>query len=441
MATIPQVAGVLREVLGPVAERAARATGLVRRASKLPGARFVQTLVFGWLAQPTARLSQLAQTAATLGVAITAQGLDDRFGVASAECLREVLEEAVQVVLAADAVAVPVLRRFTAVAVQDCATIGLPAALAAVWPGCGGGTPTSGAAALQLSVRLDLASGRLQGPYLEAGRTNDRATTVAALPLPPGGLRLADLGFFSVADLAAQDARGVYRLSRWQVGTAVATAEGEPQEMLALLAADEAATVDRPVLLGAQQRLPVRLLATRVPQAVADERRRRLRAAARAKGRAVSAARLRRCGWTVLLTTVPADRLTLREALVLARARWQIELLFKLWKSHLRVDEWRSANPWRILTEVYAKLLAALVQHWLVLVGCWHHPDRSSVTAAQAIRAHAPHLAATFAAHPQLCHALQAVARSLAAAGRLTKRHTAPSTAHLLLALDPLPLA
>lgn len=441
MATIPQVAGALQRVLGPVAERAARATGLVQRASKLTGARFVQTLVFGWLAQPEARLSQLAQTAATLGVAISAQGLADRFGVASAECLREVLEAAVQEVVAADPVAVPVLRRFTAVAVQDCTTISLPPELAAVWPGCGGGTPPSGAAALKLSVRLDLASGRLQGPYLEAGRTNDRATTVADLPLPPGGLRLADLGFFSVADLAAQDAHGVYWLSRWQAGTTVATLAGEPQALLALLAADATATLDRPVLLGAQQRLPVRLLAARVPQEIADERRRRLRAAARGKGRAVSATRLRLCDWTVLLTNVPADQLALREALVLARARWQIELLFKLWKSHLRVDEWRSANPWRILTEVYAKLLAALVQHWLVLVGCWHQPDRSLGKAAHAIQAHAPHLAAAFDAYPQLCQALQTVARCLAAAGRLAKRQDAPSTSQLLLALDAESLA
>ncbi len=129
------------------------------------------------------------------------------------------------------------------------------------------------------------------------------------------------------------------------------------------------------------------------------------------------------------------------DALVLARARWQIELLFKLWKSHLRVDEWRSANPWRILTEVYAKLLAALVQHWLMLAGCWHQPDRSLGKAAQAIQAHAPHLAAAFEAYPQLCHALQTVARCLAAAGRLNKRRAAPSTTQLLLALDAEPLA
>ena len=32
------------------------------------------------------------------------------------------------------------------------------------------------------------------------------------------------------------------------------------------------------------------------------------------------------------------------------------------------VDESRSAKPWRILCEVYAKLFAMLVQHWMFLV-------------------------------------------------------------------------
>ena len=436
MATIPQVARAMQRILGPVAERAARATGFVQRASKLTGACFVQTLVFGWLAQPEARLAQLTQTAATLGVGITPQAFAERFSRASAECVREVLEEAVQVVLAADPVAVPVLRRFAQVAVQDCTTIALPAALAAVWPGCGGRTATSGSAALKLGVRLDLVTGQLSGPYVEAGRANDRATTSAALPPPPGALRLADLGFFSLDELAEQNTQGVLWLSRWQPGTALYTADGTRHDLRALLAAVPAATLDQPVRLGVHQQVPARLLATRVPQEVADQRRRRLRAAARDKGRMVSAAQLALCAWTILVTTVSPACLTLHEALVLARTRWQSELLFKRWKSQLRVDEWRSANPWRILTAVYAKLLAALVQHWLVLVGCWQQPDRSLVKASQTIQAHAFHLAAAFNADATLCLALQTLARCLATTGRLTKRHAAPSTTQLLFAHD-----
>ena len=48
MTTIPQLVAVLQELLTSVADRIARATGFVRRESKMGGAEFSQTLVFGY---------------------------------------------------------------------------------------------------------------------------------------------------------------------------------------------------------------------------------------------------------------------------------------------------------------------------------------------------------------------------------------------------------
>ncbi|HZR43027.1 MAG TPA: hypothetical protein VFB12_23105 [Ktedonobacteraceae bacterium] len=42
------------------------------------------------------------------------------------------------------------------------------------------------------------------------------------------------------------------------------------------------------------------------------------------------------------------DLLSLQEALVLLRQRWQMEMLYQLWKQYGRIDEWRTANPWRV---------------------------------------------------------------------------------------------
>src|SRR5262245_64739788 len=123
---------------------------------------------------------------------------------------------------------------------------------------------------------------------------------------------------------------------------AVYDATGARQELLTLLESQPTDTVELAVALGEHQRLAARLLAVRVPQDVADTRRRRLRQAARDKGRQVSATGLALAAWTLFVTNVPAERLTLREDLVLGRMRWQIELLFKLWKSHGHVDESRS---------------------------------------------------------------------------------------------------
>jgi hypothetical protein len=389
-------------------------------------------LVFGFLGNPQASLEELAQTAATLGVPITPQALDQRFTPAAAACLEHVLRAAIIRVIAADPVAIPLLARFTAVSVQDSSTIVLPDALTAVWQGCGGTTTVGTAAALKLQVRLELRTGKLEGPQLQDGRASDRA---ALLPttLPTGALWLADLGYWSLDMLQTLAQHGVCWLSRWQVQTALYDAAGDQRALLALLDAQPAATVDLAVRLGEAHRLPARLLAVRVPQAVADERRRRLRAVARKKGRMVSARRLALAVWTMLVTNVPSDRLTMREALVLGRARWQIELLFKLWKSHGRVDESRSLNPWRILCEVYAKLLAMVVQHWLCLVSCWVYPHRSLTKAAQTVQKHALHLASAFRGMPSLVIALTTVKRCLAAGCRMNRRKKHPNTYQLLL--------
>ncbi len=428
MTTVADLTQALQTLFTTTADQVARRTGFVQRTSKLTGAAFVQALVFGWLANPQASVEGLAQAAATVGVAISAQGLDQRFTEAAAVFLEHLLTAAVQTVIAADPVAIPLLERFSAVVLLDSSTITLPAALALWWPGCSTGT-----AALKLHVRYDLCRGCLSGLVVQEGRISDRSTVMQTAPLPRGALRISDLGFFTLAVFAAMTAQGVYWLSRLAPGTAVYTQDGVRWDVLDLLAAQGATTVDLTVTLGVDHRLPARLLAVRVPEEVATQRRRRLRAEAKRRGRTPIAAQRAWCDWTIMVTSVPPALLSLTEALVLLRARWQIELLFKLWKSHGHVDESRSANPWRVLTEVFAKLLAMVVQHWLLLVSCWAFPDRSLVKAAQTVRQHALALASSLAYPAFLDHMLTVVQRSVAAGCRLNRRKKKPNTYQLLL--------
>jgi hypothetical protein len=117
---------------------------------------------------------------------------------------------------------------------------------------------------------------------------------------------------------------------------------------------------------------------------------------------------------------------------VIARVRWQIELLFKLWKSHGHVDQWRSANPWRILCEVYGKLLAMLVQHWLLL-GCWQYANRSLWKAATMVRKLACLLAMQLADDERLAQVLDVIMHALATGRRINTSRAKPHTYQLLL--------
>jgi hypothetical protein len=443
MVTISEIAETLEKVLTENASALARPSGFVQRDSKLSGPLFAKTLVLGWLANPDASLSELCQVAAELGLAITPQGLSERFGTGAVAFLEQLLGAAVRSLVAAAPVAIPILSRFTAVIVDDSTTIGLPDALAAVWSGTGERTGHN-QAGLKLQVRFDLCTGQLTGPLLQAGRAQDRTSPLQTTPVPVGALHLADLGYFSLDQLAAEHLAGSYWLRRLPVQITVFDAEGRRWELRRLLEAQREAqgsnTLDLAVSLGVTKRLGCRLLAVRVPQAVAEERRRKLHAEARHKGQAVSQARLALADWTILVTNCPADLLTIQEALVLARVRWQIELLFKLWKTHGQLDSSRSAKPLRILTEIYAKLIGLLIQHWLLLLSCWSRPERSLVKAASTVRQNVTLLIAALRGCLELGTAIEQIKNTIALGCRMNPRRKAPNTYQLLLNLQEVTL-
>ena len=426
MTSVCEVAHALQTVLTEDADAAAAFSGCIRRQGKFTGSSLCQTLVFGWLADPRASLSSLCQTAAACGVQVTPQGLDQRFTLELAACLELVLDAAVRQVITASDRSVALFTRFTAVVVRDTTTLSFPAGLTTIWPGCGNAQTAGTAAAVKVGVGYDLRAGGLLGPALASGKTHDRAIAAQHPALAPGTLLLQDLGHFSTQAFAEQHAAGVEILSRLQHGTTLFTPDGTRLN-LRLLLDGATRSVDRPVLVGATERVPMRLLAVRVPQWVADQRRRRMREEAARRGQMVQADRLALADWTILVTTLPPDRLTLPEALVLARARWQIELLFKLWKQRGLVDEWRSQKEDRILCEVYAKLLGLIIQHWLLLVGPWQDCACSLTKAAAAIRLAALHLVWSLGSIRRCCAAIRQIVTAAAAGSRITPRKRRPN--------------
>jgi hypothetical protein len=435
MTTITQVSQALQPVLTDVANRLGRPTGFVQRRSKLDAASFVQTLALGWLGKPESSLAELCQTAAAVGVVISPQGLEARFTPQAAELLLGVLQAAIGQVVAAVPAAIPLLKRFNGVYVHDSTQLALLAELAQVWKGNGG---KDSGAALKLQVQWEWLSGQITRLDLQPGRTADNAAPAQGLPLPAGALRLADLGYFRLETLAETAAAGAFFLTRLKHGTLVFQAAGQPLNMLRWLKGPGGAVRDIPVQLGARQRLACRLITVRVPAEVAAERRRKLRRAAKVKGQSVSAERLAMAGWTLLLTNATHELLNATEAVVVAVVRWQMELLFKLWKSQGQLGVSRSAQPWRQLGEIYAKLLGLVVQHWLLLMGCWDRPDRSLVQAAYLVQKFALSLALALSSRDTLDPLLDIIQRCLSTVGRLNKRRKKPATFQRLAALEAL---
>lgn len=435
MMSMACLAQSLQTLFTTTADTLARETGFVRRRRKLTGASFAQTLVFGLLGTPDATLRQLQQAAVTAGTPTSVQALAQRSTATAATFLQRLLAQALCLLVSGEAVAIPLLQRFPAVVVMDSTTVTLPAALAAVWQGCGGSTPAAAAAVLKIQLRYDLRAGGLDVLALQDGRANDTQAPSQEAPLPTGALRLSDRGFFVAAVFRAVVAAGGHFLTHPLPRLTIAHPAGTQRSLVRFLAARRTPLVDLELQVGSTDPLPCRLIAVRVPDRVAERRRATERAAAQREGRAVRTAVLALAGWTVLLTSLPCCALSVREALVLARLRWQVELVFKLWKSGGNgLDTWRTADPWRALCTVYAKLLGCLVQHWLLVSSCWALPDKSLAAAATTIRARVPCVLSALRRGPSRLREELAEQRRIIAAGcRLQRRTAHPANFQLLL--------
>jgi hypothetical protein len=426
-----KIGKAMQEVMTVQAERIARETKCSRRSSILGGAGLVQTLVFAYLRNRLATCEELAQTAATLGYAVSPQAIDARCTPQTAECLRQLVEDAVQQAITADECVSPLLNRFSSVCLQDSSTVSLPDALQELWRGCETWADHGGKAALKIQVRFDLGRGAVR-LRLEQGRDSDHRTPLQTEEIEPGSLHLRDLGYFDLDVFQEIAGKEAFFISRVQDNTALCEPDGERIELAKFLRQGKAHHLDRPMQLGLNHRLPCRLIAVRVPPEVARRRRQAVLKKARRKQYTPTAEKLALCAWNIYVTNAPEELLSLEEVLVLARMRWQIELMFKLWKSHGGLGATRSEKPWRILCETFAKLLAQLIQHWILIQVSWNEPRRSLRKAAGAVRAFAASLAASFKDLDALVVVLECITRTLAKSGRVEKRRKHPSAYQLL---------
>lgn len=256
MASIPQVSRAMRRLFEEEAEPLARQVGLRQRTIRL--ALLAYLLVLGWWQHPQAGPSALARFGGSLGLKLEKQEVDCHFTERTALWLLALLRRAVQVVVCAQGVALPLLQQFTAVLVEDGSTISLPPALKRVWAGCGGNTAkqtkaeSQTEAALKVTVRFDLLGGRLDGPHVQAGRQHELRSVLREQRMPRGSLWLADLGDFTLKWLRSLADQGVYFLLRYKAGIVLWRA-GQRLDLLEILPQQVGARLELAVEVGANK--------------------------------------------------------------------------------------------------------------------------------------------------------------------------------------------
>ncbi len=381
------VAQQMEDFFDPIQVQAiARQTGFVKRDPKLDGPAFLRTMVFSIIEHEKISLNQLAQSSHDVGVEITPQGFDQRLSPESVAFMKEMFSQAIAHFRNKLPLPLAILQQFSHIYILDSTIVSLPESLATLYPGSGG---NASAASLKIQLLFEFLYGNLEQIVIRPGREPDQGYDDYLPFIKEGALTLNDLGYFKLDNLQEMADRG-YFASPYLPRTGLLTPQGEDFDLLARLQAQPDQILDEPVLLGKQlkHRLPVRLIAIPLAQEAADRRRYKAKQAAKRRGTTLSQERLVLLGWLIFVTNVPDSMLSAEQVALLYRVRWQIELVFKLWKSFCGLRHIADLRLDRLLTELYARLIGIVLTHFLLApirmpYGPWANREISPVQVRQ----------------------------------------------------------
>lgn len=182
-------------------------------------------------------------------------------------------------------------------------------------------------------------------------------------PTPPGELVVADRGYAQAERILAAVGEGGHVLVR--LGSNAVQLWDEAGQRLDPVAFAESVEGTPRVfetavhIRGKKAGGAARLIGVRLSAQAAEQARARVRRRASRKGERLTTRSLRAASFVFLLTTVPRAEATAVFLSELYRVRWQIELVFKRWKSLLQLDALRAKDPRLARAYLLAKLLAA----------------------------------------------------------------------------------
>jgi PII-like signaling protein len=425
MADVTQLAPRLQVFFTQTAEAIARKTKFVQRKSKMTGALFLQSVVFGFEEQPSACLTDLIETSEDLGVTISKQGMQERIQDA-VPFLREMFEQGLRLFRHELPLEAAVLKQFKGIFITDSTVIALPESLRQEFPGCGG---SGSDAAAKIQLTFELLCGAMDTVDLQTGRSADQGYAGHVQAIRPGALYLSDLGYFVLRHFQQIAQQQAYFLSRFDLKTAIFDPEtGKRLDLLAWLREQTQTDLETEWLVGVQEKLPCRVIVVKLPQEVADRRRQKAQENAGRKGRTLSPRHLELLGWNIYITNVPAAMLTLQQVLVMYAVRWQVELIFKVWKSQCALDRVAGRRRERILTELYAKLIGIVVTHFLIAPFRSVEREVSAVKVQHLIRRYALRVALSLGSLEQLVTVLDKLLTRCCKSALKDKRRKRPST-------------
>lgn len=345
----------------------AKDSGFIVRKSKLDGFQFLFSLVFAHHRDKKfSLLDMVSYLFKDFRLKITKQSLHDRFSSNAVKFLKSCLDQLlVQKIQFHGNVGI-LKSHFNRIRIKDSTKFALPEAFSEKFKGYGGALHNS-SSMISIQYEYDFLSGQSMDLRLTDGGKNDQSDSRDFThDIQENDLFLRDLGYCTLNFLSNVHSAKAYFVSRLAPKTNIYASKTAKDPIninnyLKKLKKHNLEFMEVEVFVGKKARIPVRAVISIADQANYEKRLRKTSKQARSTGNNVSTAFKTRAKLNIVVTNVPKIFLEAENIRKVYSLRWQIELLFKVWKSQATINEFSTGKIERFECQLYGKLI------WIIL--------------------------------------------------------------------------
>jgi hypothetical protein len=326
---------------------------------------FIDSLLYDATAEITKSLNQLAiNINKKYNVAITKQGVEQRFTEGAVKFVQSLIGSQLshQVNHSIDTGWFKLFRR---VLIKDSTKFDVSENLAKQMPGFGGNASKAGVC---IQYEFDIKAGEVSDLTITPANVPDNKNTSQTISkVQEGDLIIRDLGYSIISCYRTIKEVGAYFISRLNV--TIGVYEMKENKLIELdfvklhkmMKEGEIQRIEKQVFIGKEEKLPVRIIIELMPNEIVNKRLKKTNEYNKKKGNKTSDNYKTKACFNMYITNIADSVLEADVIVKIYKIRWQVELIFKAWKSIFGIDNNNPMKYERLICLLNIRLLLILI--------------------------------------------------------------------------------
>jgi len=344
-------------------------SGFIKRVSKFSSLMFFDNLLYDATSESHKSYNQMAiETKTTHGIDISKQGIDQRFNEGAQKFIQSLISQELSTLVSGN-IDMGWLKLFKRVNIKDSTEFDLNERLKEKLPGFGGSASKAGAC---IQYDFDIKSGKVNDLAITPASRSDAKDALKSIEnVQEGDLIIRDLGYFSLPFYMAVQKIMAYFISRLNVRILVfeKNMDGKFErldfsKLYQTMKENKISRMDKNVFIGENEKFPIRLIIELLPDGAFNERMRRINASQikhSRRDKAFTRDYIDRARFNLFMTNIHSVTLDGETVAKIYKLRWQVELVFKTWKSIFGMHRIGPMKYHRLMCTLNARLLLILI--------------------------------------------------------------------------------